>query len=379
MNNNGVNNLNQQSTNETNITNNTEQPTLAPMAGVKIAPAIDGPVNASNSQTASSSNASIANGNSTQPQQRSYQEFIQPQSQPQTQIQFQPQPQPQQPYIMPNSNMIRANAIDQPQIIANEEGKITTEEMPRPVEKKKSSLTPILIVLIIGLIGYMIFNQREHNAQIQNLNYNCTPITASNKEIDLDINSTLVQDLYNKVATNIREDLAEPNFNNSFKIYLAYRQVVDKDKYSSNCNLYNATSMEPYTCEETTTIKPLAIKEETLVREIKKLYGENSNIPLQNIQLGKSCIGGYQYIPQRGEFVEGTCVNNTTTIFNATKQLIEAKSTRNTITLKEEVKYHESEKTELPSYLKSGYYYYIFRLDLNYNYVLVNKYYESKY
>ena len=45
----------------------------------------------------------------------------------------------------------------------------------------------------------------------------------------------------------------------------------------------------------------------------------------------------------------------------------------------EDVKYIESEKLKLPDYLKSGTYYYTFRLDMNYNYVLINRTYESKY
>ena len=43
------------------------------------------------------------------------------------------------------------------------------------------------------------------------------------------------------------------------------------------------------------------------LKTIKKLYGENTSIPFTNIQLGNTCIGGYQYIPSRGEFVQGLC------------------------------------------------------------------------
>ena len=45
----------------------------------------------------------------------------------------------------------------------------------------------------------------------------------------------------------------------------------------------------------------------------------------------------------------------------------------------EEVKYIETEGLTLPNYLISGIYHYTFRLDLNYNYVLINKSYEEKY
>jgi hypothetical protein len=244
-------------------------------------------------------------------------------------------------------------------------------------EKKKSNITPILLLIILLLGGYIVYSSKSHKNQIENLTYNCTPITASEEPIKLDLDSTLVKDLYSKVYTNIREDIAQPKFNNEMKLYLAYRQVLESDKYDSNCNLFSATKMEPYTCEVSLNFTPKAFKEETLVQEIKKLYGEDTNLQLDNIQLGTFCIGGYQYIPSRGEFVQGYCSQSSDTPYKVTKTLTEATSTRNTIVLTEVVKYHESEKLSLPSYLKSGTYYYTFRLDLNYNYVLVSKTYED--
>ena len=210
------------------------------------------------------------------------------------------------------------------------------------------------------------------------MKYNCTPITAK-EETKLDLNSTIVTELYSKVQTTIREDIANPNFDDTMKLYLAYRQIKEKDKYDSNCNLFNNNLMEPYTCEVSTKFVPKAFKEETLKHEIKKMYGEETNIELKNIQLGKSCVVGYQYIKERGEFVEGYCNQKTATSFKVTKKLLEATSTKNTIILKEDVKYHENEKMNLPEYLKSGTYIYTFRLDMNYNYVLVSKTYENKY
>ena len=47
--------------------------------------------------------------------------------------------------------------------------------------------------------------------------------------------------------------------------------------------------------------------------------------------------------------------------------------------IKEEVKYHENEKISVPEYLRSGYYYYTFKLDSNNNYIYVSKTYSSKY
>ena len=235
------------------------------------------------------------------------------------------------------------------------------------------------MIVILGLIFYIVYSAKTNATMIQNLSYNCTPITASKEEKKLDVNSTLVKELYKKVQTSIREDYAEPEFNNSMKLYLAYRQILETEKYDSNCNLFSQTSMEPYTCEVSTLFVPKAFKEETLTQAIKELYGENVTIPFANIRLGTTCIGGYQYIPARGEFVEGYCNQTNAIPFKVTKTLKEASSTRNTIILKEEVKYHENEKLALPDYLKSGNYYYTFRLDMNYNYVLVNKTYESKY
>lgn len=252
------------------------------------------------------------------------------------------------------------------------------ESQPKK-SKGKMNIVPVLIVIILALGGYTIYSLKAHNEQIKNIMYNCTPITASSEDMKLDLNSTLVKDLYSKVATSIREDLAQPEFNDNMRLYLAYRQILENDKYDSNCNLFNGLAMEPYTCEITPNFTPKAFKEETLVQEIKKMYGENTSIPLSNIKLGSACIGGYQYIPARGEFVQGQCNQQTATSYRATKTLKEAISKRNTIILVEEVKYHENEKMALPEYLKSGLYYYTFRLDMNYNYVLVSKEYKSKY
>lgn len=254
------------------------------------------------------------------------------------------------------------------------------EQPPIKKEKKKMNIMPILIVIILVLSIYTVYSAKKHQAEIENLNYNCTPITSSKEEKKLDLKSTLVQDLYSKVATSIREDLAQPEFNDNMRLYLAYRQILESDKYDSNCNLFDKLAMEPYTCEVSTKFRPKAFKIETLEQEIKKLYGEHSNIALTNIRLGTtSCIGGYEYIPARGEFVQGYCSQQNATSYKVTKTLTEATSTRTTIILKEEVKYHENEKMSLPEYLKSGTYYYTFRLDMNYNYVLVSKTYESKY
>lgn len=247
-------------------------------------------------------------------------------------------------------------------------------------KKKGGGLTFILLLICVGLGGYIYYSSNSHKAQIDKLNYNCTPVLASKEETKLDVNSTLVKTLYSKVETNIREDIAQPEFNDNMKLYLAYRQVLDSDKYDSNCNAFSSTAMEPLICDpNNSNFVPKAFKPEKLELAYKKLFGENATFQLANIQLGRSCIGGYQYIESRNEYVQGRCTQQNSTFYTANKKIIEATSSRNRIVLKEEVKYGQSEGVELPSYLKNGYYYYIFRLDLDYNYVLVSKTYESKY
>ena len=96
-------------------------------------------------------------------------------------------------------------------------------------------------------------------------------------------------------------------------------------------------------------------------------------IPYQNIQLGNSCVGGYKYIEERGEYVQGLCKTNAANMYSVSKKLIEATSRESIIVLKERVKYYGSEGVSLPERLASGVYEYTFKLDVNYNYVYVSK------
>ena len=76
---------------------------------------------------------------------------------------------------------------------------------------------------------------------------------------------------------------------------------------------------------------------------------------------------------------EGYCNKKVALSFKAEKTLVSATSTGNTIILTEEVKYKAGENLDLPNYLKSGTYRYTFRLDKNYNYVLISKTHETQY
>ena len=180
-------------------------------------------------------------------------------------------------------------------------------------------------------------------------------------------------DLYGKISTNIREDVGSVELNDQLKLYLAFRQIANSDLYDSNCNKFSGTSMEPFTCEKTATFVPKAFKEDILMIEVKKLFGEDTNIEHQNVQLGNTCIGGYQYIKERGEYVQGQCQSTGATLYRVEKELISATSTESTIVLTEKVKYYGTESLNLPSRLVSGTYKHIFKLDMNYNYIYISK------
>lgn len=339
---------------------------LAPMAGVKIAPVMESnstpPVVASE-PTMVNAEPVIANPQPT---------VVEP-----TPVMVNTQP----TVVEPTPVIANATPLPQEKVVTPQQTVIPSPPITSPAPektKKKINLVPILLLFVLLLGGYILFSMKMHNDQIRSIQYNCTPVPTQ-EEKELPLESTLVQELYKKVATTIREDYALPEFNNQMKLYLAYRQILETDKYDTTCTQFSIISMEPYVCEGITNFTPKGFKEETLQLEMKKLYGENTQIPFENIQLGSSCIGGYQYIPARKEFVEGYCNQKTAVSFKATKELVNAVSYENTIVLTENVKYRGSEGMELPSYLKSGEYRYIFRLDKNYHYVFVNKEYVEKY
>lgn len=232
------------------------------------------------------------------------------------------------------------------------------------------------LLVVALLMFYIAYLYLDYKNRLDETIYSCTPVDIGNEKT-LDINSTLVQDLYKKVKTTILEDYAQPEWDNTMRLYLAYRQLHENDFYESKCTLFKNDAMEPYKCD-VNGFTPRAFKVSSLVLEWKKLFGEETPIKLDNIKLKNSCIGGFQYIPERDEFVEGYCDYNTTTSFKVTKSLKEATTDGGEIILKEDVKYHENEKMEKPSYLRSGTYIYTFKLDMNYNYVLVSKIYDER-
>ncbi|MBR3049322.1 MAG: hypothetical protein IKG58_02020 [Bacilli bacterium] len=245
----------------------------------------------------------------------------------------------------------------------------------KKVKKKKShkGFIIFLLLLIIGGMGYYIYTDYQ-----KDLRNKCSPlVTGKDNKNTLELDSTIVQDLYQKVQTNINEDIASTDLDDNMKLYLAYRQIPRKEIYESNCNLFDNSSMQSIKCNKSSTFVPLAFKEESLQREVKKLFGEETNIENNNIQLSNSCLGGFQYIKDRGEYVSGDCNGSVSTIYKADKELIEAYAYNDTIVLKEKVRYYGSEEVDI-SRLKNGVYVYTFKLDNNYNYAYISKEFEEK-
>jgi len=289
-----------------------------------------------------------------------------PQPQP-VQQQVVAQPTPVQPIQSQQTNIPTQVPQPQPQAQVPQQNINTTP--PVKEKKQKSHILLILFLLIIiGGMGYYIYTDYQKDIKTK-----CSPLVpTNNKTIELDKDSTIVQDLYSKVKTNIKEDIANNGTNEEMMLYLAYRQIPKQKIYESNCNLFNNNIMSSVKCQKGGEFIPNAFKEEDLQLEVKKLFGEETVLENNNIRLGNSCIGVYQYIKERGEYVQGSCSNDNSTIYKVDKTLLSATVTNDTITLKEKVRYYGSESLNIDR-LKNGVYIYKFKLDNNYNYIYIGK------
>ena len=240
------------------------------------------------------------------------------------------------------------------------------------VQKVKNKAVPFLLLVILLFGGAAYLQYTENQKLINYYKYEFSPIT-STKETKLDINSPLVQQLYSNVRTTGNEDYANYQFNDDLKRYLAYRFLSNKNlNYKSNCNGFDPNKTIYYSCNDN-EFNPISFKASDLDVALVTLFGANHGISHDTIQLGKECIGGFQYIEERKEYVQGLCTRNTTNLVNVDKELVSAKSTGSHIYLEEKVRYYPSDNSELPSYLISGNYKYSFRLDENYNYIYTNR------
>lgn len=270
--------------------------------------------------------------------------------------------------VTPRVEVTSATSVTPPPVVENPSSLPGATLPPKKSRKGKGTFIFLLIVIIIGMGTYIYMDYQKDQARGE-----CSPLVASDNSLrKLDLNSSIVQELYNKVKTTVREDLAHNTFDDTLKLYLAFRQIPNSEIYESNCNLFNENSMSNFTCSNATNFVPLAFSEETLQEEVRKLFGESVTIENQNIVLGNSCFGGYQYIADRGEYVKGYCGQVPTTTYNADKELISASVQGDTITLREKVRYY-SAQTSVPDSLKSGVYVYTFKLDNHYHYAYISR------
>ena len=243
----------------------------------------------------------------------------------------------------------------------------------KPVKQKKKSKAGLIftILIILGLAGgiYYFYDQNVKLKDYYEHNY--SPLN-SKEEKDLELDSFIVTDLYNRFKTSAKEDYLERDFNsNTMKLYFGIRNVSSKDYVESNCNLFNNTQMKYVTCKDD-EYTPFAIDEDVLKLKLVELYGDNNGIQLGNIQLGNSCYGGFQYIADREQFVKGHCNSSVIALIDATKELYKATTKESEIKIYEKVRYFTT-ATDVPEYLRSGKYVYTFTLDPNYNYILKSK------
>ena len=237
-------------------------------------------------------------------------------------------------------------------------------------KKVKNNATGFLLLVILCLGGACYFFNKQKNDTINYYKNAYSPIT-SGEEIKLDVDSALVLNLYNKVSTTVLEDIANPEFDDTLKRYLSYRNLATNEIYSSNCNLFKTSGLKFYNCNDEEFV-PKAFKEESLILKYKELFGEEYVIDHASIQLGDTCLGGYEYIADRKEYVQGKCTRSDKQLVNVEKELESATSTGDIIVIYEKVRYIKA-GGEIPNYLKNGTYAYKFRLDKNYNYIFVSK------
>lgn len=243
---------------------------------------------------------------------------------------------------------------------------------PIAIKKVRNKAIPFLLLALLLFGGAALYQYRENQKLVNYYTNEYSPI-ASKKETVLELDDPLVRRLYNMVETTGGEDYANPNFDTNLKRYLAYKYLSNRLlNYKSNCNNFDSNKMMYYSCNDD-EYTPTSFKVEDLEVAFTTLFGDNHEINHDNIQLGNECIGGFEYIPERGEYVQGKCTRNSANLVNVDKKLTGAKSTESHIYLEEEVRYYPTDNNQIPKYLNNGKYKYTFKLDRHYNYVYVNR------
>ena len=237
-------------------------------------------------------------------------------------------------------------------------------------KKVKNNATVFLLLVILCLGGACYYFNKEKNDTIYYYKNLYSPINSS-EEKKLDNDSAIVLNLYNRVKTSGMEDVANPNFDDNLKRYLAYRNLTTNDIYPSNCNLFKTSDLKFFDCDDKTYI-PNAFNEESLLLKYIEIFGDEYLISHASIQLGNSCLGGYEYIPERKEYVQGKCSRSDKELIKAEKSIESVTSTEDVIKINETVRYIKA-GMDVPDYLKNGIYTYTFKLDKNFNYRFISK------
>ena len=133
--------------------------------------------------------------------------------------------------------------IPKTEVPAWERPKEEKPEEPAPVviEKPvrgKNIIARFLLIIVLLLGAYIGYSKYTTTNTINKLNGLSSPITTLGEEKELSLDNPVVLDLYSKVKTNIREDIAEPTLNDSMKMYLAYRAIPHDKIYESNCDYF---------------------------------------------------------------------------------------------------------------------------------------------
>ena len=243
---------------------------------------------------------------------------------------------------------------------------------PIVIKKVRNKAIPFLFLALL-LFGGVAFYQYTENLKLIDYYTNEYSPIASKEETDLELDDPFVKQLYSMVKTTGNEDYANPNFDVNLKRYLSYRFLSNKIlNYKSNCNKFDTNKMIYYSCDDK-DFTPTSFKVDDLEVAFTTLFGDNHEINHDSIQLGNECIGGFEYIPERGEYVQGKCTRNSANLVNVDKKLVSAKSTESHVFLEEDVRYYPVDNSKVPKYLNNGKYKYTFKLDRHYNYVYVNR------
>lgn len=238
-------------------------------------------------------------------------------------------------------------------------------------KKVRSAGTIFLLLVIACLFGACYLFKQETDNTLNYYQNEYSPVEEG-EEKQLDLDSTLVQMLYNRVKTTALEDLANPEFDDNLKRYLAYRNLSTDEFYHSTCNLFKSSNIKFFDCDDKEFV-PNAFKQESLMIKYKEIFGEEHLIEHSSVQLGYTCLGGYAYVPKRKEYVQGKCSKTDQELISVEKSLDSASSTENIIKINEKVRYYQVGGNKIPDTLKNGMYTYTFRLDKNYNYIFVSK------